>query len=379
MLALMFFLGLSRMVFPPLVDSFTQSFDVRQGAIGLTFTLLWFATAVSTLPTSYLLARVQRRKMVLTTGLLVGAASLLAGTAPSIWIFTAGGALLGLGLGGYFIASNPLLTELYPARIGHVIGVHGTAYQLAGTIAPLVVTGVLTVTSWRITFVVIGALVLLSTGRLYLIGSESNEATDDRPVDAGFLAGVSRQWNVVAAGLAMTGGVLFVWMGVYSFYVPYLVSTKSFSPSMANLMLSIVFAAGVPAFWFSGTISDRLSRVRLLLTIAAVFPVVLSLLTVVSEVPGVAIISIVLGFTLHSLYPAVDSYVLGTVPNENRSAAYAVLLGMTFAVQAPGSLVVGALVEWGYPYDLLFRTSAVALVCVFVLLAAAGRTGLFPE
>jgi hypothetical protein len=38
LLALVFLLGLSRVVFPPLVESPMSSFDVREGTIGFTFT-----------------------------------------------------------------------------------------------------------------------------------------------------------------------------------------------------------------------------------------------------------------------------------------------------------------------------------------------------
>jgi hypothetical protein len=56
-----------------------------------------------------------------------------------------------------------------------------------------------------------------------------------------------------------------------------------------------------------------------------------------------------------------------------------VLLLSTIAVEAPGSVVVGTLVELGYAYDLIFRTSGGLLLVVLVPLAAAYRWGWLPE
>jgi predicted MFS family arabinose efflux permease len=379
LLTVVFLLGLSRVAFAPLVAPLMSAFTVGEGTIGVVLTLVWGGTAVSAVPAGYLLTRVGRRPMILCCGVLLGGANVLVSVAHTIEVLALGTLLLGLSAGGYFAAVNPFLAALYPEQVGRAVGLHGMSHQAASTLAPVVVTAVLAVGSWRTTFVTVGVAVLVATGLFVALGRHVESGGGDDPSKASFLTSVRSQWRVVAAGVGMAGATMFVWMGVFNFYVPYLSSVKSLPGARANLLLSLAFAAGVPAFWVSGRLADRVRKVPLVLAVVATFAALIGVLPLVAGFWPLAAISVALGFVVHALFPALDSYLLTSVPDENRASAYALLLGVTIAVEAPGSVVLGSLVARGVAYDTVFRFAASGLGAVFCCLLVAYVLDWIPE
>lgn len=379
LLAVVFLLGLSRVVFAPLVASLMDAFDVAEGTIGFVLTLMWGGTAASAVPVGYALTRVSRRSTIVACGLTLGAANVLLAVSTTIEVFAFGALVLGLSAGGYFAAVNPFLADLYPAQVGRVVGVHGMSHQVASTLAPVAATAALAVGPWRTAFATAGVAVFAATALYTVLSRDVDPPGGAGPQAATFLASVRSQWRVVVAGVGMAGGTMFVWMGVFNFYVPYLSTVKSVSPASANLLLSLAFAAGIPAFWVSGRLADRVRRVPLLLAIVAAFAGLVGLLPLVDGFWPLAASSVALGFVVHALFPALDSYLLKAVPGENRASAYALLLAATITVEAPGSVVLGTLVESGLAYDAVFRLAAAGLGVVLCGLLVAYRLRWIPE
>jgi hypothetical protein len=86
----------------------------------------------------------------------------------------------------------------------------------------------------------------------------------------------------------------------------------------------------------------------------------------------------VLGYVVHSIFPAIDTFLLDSLPDGSRASAYAVYSGVTLLVEAGGSGAVGLLVDAGFAFDDVFRGFAAGLVVVFAVLAALALTGRFP-
>ncbi|MDR9430594.1 MAG: MFS transporter [Natronomonas sp.] len=379
LLTVVFLLGLSRVVFAPLVQSLMDEFTVSEGTIGLVLTLMWGGTAVGAVPAGYLLTRVDRRPMIVACGAVLGGANVLVSVAPTVELLALGAALLGLTAGGYFAAVNPFLADLYPTQVGQAVGIHGMSHQVAATLAPVAVTAALVVGTWRTIFAMAGAVVFVATALFWTLSRDvdSPGRTDAPP--AAFLKSIRSQWRVVVAGVGMAGATMFVWMGVFNFYVPYLSATKTLSSSSASLLLSLSFAAGIPAFWVSGRLADRIHRVPLVLGIVAAFAGLVGLLPVVDGFWPLAAVSIALGFVIHALFPALDAYLLTAVSEENRGSLYGLMLAATITIEAPGSAVLGALVAGGVAYDVVFRLASVGLWAVLACLLIVYRLRWIPE
>ncbi len=377
--SIVFLVNMGRIVFAPLLEPLRDAFTVTSaGAVGLVATLAWVGSALPRLPTGYLLTRVPRHHVVLGAGAVLTGASLLTATSGSLVALYVGALAMGLASGSYFIAANPLVSELYPERVGRAIGIHGTASQVAAVAAPLFVTGVLLVGSWRLVFWSIAVATAATTGVLFVVARRSTMPTAGA-ADRDLLGALRAQWPLVVTGIAIIGTTGFVWNGVFNFYATYLETAKGFDAATARNVLTLVFAAGVPAFWFTGRLADRVRTVPLMLSILGGFVACLLLVTVVQSLAGVVVASVVVGYVIHSMFPAIDTYMLGSLPDRHRASAYAIYSGTMMLVQATGSVAVGSLVDVGFGYDAVFRGFAGGLAVVLVAMLVLYRSSVLPS
>jgi|GEM_PF-102870 len=399
--AFVFLVNFGRIVFAPLLDPFMTTFGVGPARVGIVATLAWLGSALPRIPTGYLLTRVSRQHVVLGTGVLLAGSSAATSRIPddivlrlgaldlgilavgpitltAIDLVGFGAFVVGLASGAYFIAANPLVSELFPDRVGRVLGIHGTASQLAAVAAPIVVSVVLAGGSWRDVFVLLALGAALATISLVWTSRHADMPTAGT-TDRHLLRAVRRQWRIVFAGVAIIGATGFVWNGLFNFYVPYLTATKGLDPGTANTLLTVVFAAGVPAFWVTGNLADRFPHVPLMLSILGGFVVLLFAFTFVQGLWAIVAVTVVMGYVIHSLFPALDTYLLDNLPDEDRSSAYAAYSGTMMVFQATASAVVGALVETQLSYNDVFRGFGVALVVILLVLLGLHAIGRLPS
>jgi predicted MFS family arabinose efflux permease len=161
----------------------------------------------------------------------------------------------------------------------------------------------------------------------------------------------------------VVGATGFVWQGLFNFYELYM-GVKGLGGATGKNLLTVIFAAGVPAFFVSGRLADRLPHIPYILAIIGSFTVCVLILTITSGLVPVLVVTTLIGYILHSLFPAVDTYLLDTLPDENRASAYAWYSGGMMAVQATGSSAVGLLRETGLAYDVIFDRLALGLAVV---------------
>jgi len=369
--------NLGRVVYAPLLEPLRRALTVDAAAVGLLASLVWVGSAVPRIPTGYLLTKVPRHSVVVATGVTLAGATALASVAPGIRALQVAALLMGVTGGAYFIAANPLVSELFPARVGLALGVHGMAAQTAAVGAPLFVTWALGVGTWRTAFEVMAVATLVSTV-VFAVLAWRTDLPDAGTEDRDMPGAVRHQWRIIVAGVVLLGATGFVWQGVFNFYVSYLTGAKALAEPTANRVLSVTFAAGLPAFGISGRLADRFPEVPYILVLLAGFVTALLALTAVQGVVAVVAVSLLLGYVVHSLFPAMDTYLLGSLPDRHRASAYAAYSGTIMFVQAGGSWVVGALRDTGLAFEVVFRGFGGGLVFVLVALVAGYLVGLFP-
>jgi len=374
---MVFLMNLGRVVFAPLLEPLRDALTVSTATLGLLATLAWLGSALSRVPTGYLLTHVSRQRAVFGTGTLLTGAAVLTAVAPSVPVLLVGAFALGLASGAYFVAANPLISELFPEGVGQALGIHGMASQVAAAGAPLVVSVVLVVGDWRTAFQAIAVVAALATVAFTLVARRT-EFPAAGFADSDFLGAAREQYRIVLAGVAILGFAGFVWNGLFNFYVTYLTATKSVGEPMARNLLTVVFAAGVPAFGVSGRLADRLPLVPYLLVVLVGFAGAVLLLTATTGLLALVAVSVALGYVVHSLFPAVDTLLLGSLPDRHRASAYAVYSGSMMVVQAMGSVVVGTLTDAGFGFDPVLRTLVAALLVVVTAIAVAYALGRFP-
>ena len=381
LLAMVFLVNLGRVIYAPLLEPFRVTFGASEAAVGLLATLAWIGSASLRLPAGYLLTKVPRHWVVLVAGLVLAVSSAFAATAQTLEMLYVGALAMGVASGMYFVAANPLVSELFPSRVGRVIGIHGTSSQLAAVGAPLIVTIYLTITwpiaSWRAVFLTISVAALLSTVLLF-VAARRTALPDAGTADRRLRTALVSQWQIILTAVACIGFVGLVWNGVFNFYVTFLVETRGFSQGRAQLFLTVLFATGVPAFFFTGWIADRVPYLPLLFTIIASFAALLLVLTFIESVLGVLLVTAILGYVVHSLFPAIDTYLLATLPDDSRGSAYALYSGTAMAIQATGSAILGTMIGHGVSFHEAFVAFAIGSVLVLIVLLGLYSLGWLP-
>ena len=267
-----FLVNFGRIAFAPLVDFFIRS-GVSPATAGLAATAVWVGSALPRLPTGYLLTRVARHRVIVGMGLFLTAAATFTAFSPDIRVTVAGALFVGLASGVFFIAANPLVSELYPERVGLAVGLRGMSSQVAAVAAPFLVSLAVALGSWRIAFRALAVLAFVSTVA-FVVATRRADLPQAGAEDGDLLAAIRSEWRLVLAGVVFVGFTGFVWQGVFNFYVTYL-GAKGLATGQANTLLTVTFAAGVPSFVVAGRLADRFSYLSVLLSILAGFVVTL--------------------------------------------------------------------------------------------------------
>ncbi len=376
--AMVFLVNLARVIFAPLVQPAAADFDVTAASLGVVASAAWLGSASPRLPAGYLLTRFPRHWVVAMTGTLLIFTATFTGFSQSVTHLTVGAFMMGLSSGMYFIAGLPLVSELFPKRVGVAIGVHGVASQVAAVIAPLVLSAILLVGNWRTTFFLIAIVAALATAWL-LIASRRTDLPDAGSADRSLLAAGKAQWPTILTGIAFVGAAGFLWNGLFNLYGDYLEVVKGIDPETGRILLSVMFAAGLPAFLITGILADRLPNIPLLLGIVISFALSVLALTVVDGIVGIVVVSIILGYSIHSLFPAIDTYMLSSLPDQHRGSAYALFSATIMFIQALGSGSIGLAVSAGGNYTVIFRTLAVVVAILIFVMTLMHRAGWLPS
>ena len=145
---------------------------------------------------------------------------------------------MGTSSGMYFIAANPLVSELFPEGVGRALGIHGTSAQLAAVTGPVLLSLTLLVGDWRLVFgcIAVGA----AAATLYLFwASRRTPLPDAGSADRSLQAAGRAQWPVVLTAIAVIGTVGFLWNGLFNLYGDYLTVAKGIDPETGRTLLSL--------------------------------------------------------------------------------------------------------------------------------------------
>ncbi len=370
---MVFLANFARVVFAPLVGEFIDEFTIREGTAGLVVTLAWLGSASPRIPTGWVLTRTSRVRVVVVSGAMLTIGALGVALAPGVPSLMLAAFVVGSASGVYFVAANPFIAELFPDRVGRVMGIHGMASQLSAVIAAPVVTVTLWY-DWRYAFYGLAVAAALTTVLVVALARRT-DLPDAGRSDTDFFGGARSEWKLILAGVVLIGATAFVWQGLFNFYELYMID-KGLPPATARNLLTVIFAAGVPAFLVSGEIADRIPNLPYILGIVTAFLVSVVFAVLASGLVAVVLASVLVGFSVHMLFPAGDTYLLGSLPDESRASAYAVYSAGMMTTQAAGSWVVGEAIEAGASYDAVFLASAAGmavLVAVYAVLNAFGR------
>jgi Arabinose efflux permease len=372
LLVMVFLLNFGRTIFAPFVEEFQVVFGVGPAALGLVTSLVWFGAAAGRIPVAYGLTRISRHRMLGVMGAVAVGGAVLTASAMSIGQLQLGALAIGLGAGGYFVIAVPLLGAIFPDAVGRSIGIHGMAAQVAAVIVgPIAIVAIVT-EGWRpIFWTLAGTLAVVTVVSVVLLRAQADAGM---PTTHREFTAVLAHWRPVTVALVITATAGFLWIGYFNFFVSYLLAAKGVDISLGGWLLTLMFAAGVPAFYIAGRVVDRLPPLPFIYLMLSSFAGGIIALTAVDRLWAIVGLSLLIGFSIHTLFPAIDTWLIRQLDPTVRESAYASFTGLSLLIESAGPGTVGWLVARGVEYDVVFRSLAV-MVVVMVAIMTVLTTG----
>jgi len=226
----------------PLLASFQSSFGLSEGRLGLIAPAGTIGFLIAILSVGF-----RTGKINLTRFLVIGAIGSVFSTffislAFSFPILLALLLLQGIMAGVFRAIDRPVLSHLYPVNRGRIFSIYTFVWAVGAASAPIFVNLVLSVGSWRIAYVVL-AVCFVVPSLLMLFADRPDQLDNEERLSLESLRTIVRKPAVAGMGMGVVlvgsiEGVMFTWLPYYA--------SQFFSPSTANLVLSVYLAAYIP-------------------------------------------------------------------------------------------------------------------------------------
>ncbi|MDA0564750.1 MFS transporter [Streptomonospora sp. S1-112] len=341
---------------------------VSPGTAGLTLTITGLVAAVAAPPATPLAGRMDRRTVLVLTGVLLAVANLVAAAAPNFAVMVAARVLVGIGMGFLWTFAVGVAPRLVP---GHAAA-KATSIVFSG-VAVASVLGVPLGTllsglaGWRAAFAAVAVLALVAAVVMAVL---LPPLPAEGPVRVG---GVVRTVRIpaVRAGLALTALLVGGHFAAYTYVRPVLEEALGAGAALIGTLLLVYGLAGVTGNFGAGAVVGSGPR-RVLAAIAAVLAVVMPLVPWLGATgAGAAAALVVWGLAYGGVSVSTTAWTTAAAGSE-REAASGLFVGVFNAAIGAGALLGGAVVNAVSPAAAMFTGGGLALAALLV--AATARS-----
>ena len=352
--------------------------------LGVVFSAFAYPYALFQIIGGYVGDRLGPKVTLALCGLLVAAATIWTGLAGGLAGLISARILLGAAEGPAFPTATRALAGVMPAaERGFAQGITHSFSRLGNAVTPVVVAALVTVSSWRGSFVVFGICSLVWT-LLWLVIYQSDEAVGtpapkpaSREGEVAFRTVAKRVLPITLVDFCY-GWVLWTYLN----WTPLFLSHQyKLDLRQTAVFATGIFLAGVVGDTLGGLISDFLYRryqslgISRLGVIAAGFA--LSLLFIVpmaytTDLVTAAVLLSAAFFFLEFIVSPIWSLPMDLMPQQSGTASGIMNFGFGMAgIISP--LVIGGLVDWTGNWSLAFSTSIAVLLFGLVATLVVGR------
>ncbi|SDQ99041.1 MFS transporter [Halopelagius longus] len=378
-----------RYAFPPLFETMQASYGVSNAEVGTIYTGLMVVYASLQFPSGMLSDRFGSVRVVAGGALLASLGSFVLVFDSPAAVLAAAAVLIGAGTGAHKTVTVGILSRVYPARTGRVLGTYDTFGAYGGVGASAVVTlflvappaldglfSLLPGATWRGVFLLSGVVgVALAAAfaryvpRQLPASSEAASDSEEAPPASAYLRQFANP--AFSAFILVTVLFSFSYNGAVAFLPLYLSEVAGLETTTANLLYSALFAVSVVQV-LTGDVSDRTGRLPIVVvTVAMAATALLGVIVFANAgavVLGVAVVTFALGS--HGFRPVRGVYLVELLPDRIAAGGFGIVRTLLMGAGAASPTVVGFVAD-GFGFRIAF-----ALLSASLLGAAAIATGL---
>jgi predicted MFS family arabinose efflux permease len=363
-----------------------SEFQADASVVGLMSSMYFFPYALAQIPVGIMLDRIGIRRTVLYLSIIACFGTLLFSTSSSIYLLGLGRALVGFGVGGYYVSSLKAIAVWFkPERFATLTG----ALTSIGNIGSLVATSPLALLSltlgWRSAFLIVFAFMLFFTALAWVVVKDEEDesykshgsvSTDLKVIltDRKFLTLTLVPFFVYGFFISFQG----LWGGLF------LIDVYGLSKSEAAFFLLFIGVGFMFLGPVAGFISDRIGRRKPILvagvSISLAFWAIMAFLGNSLTPATIALVFLVLGigFAFTNIYMTVAKEFFNSRICGTSMACYNV-----FAFIGAGffQYFMGFLLDTTYggsrvfeAYQLIFLLGTVLIIISLIVSLTSGET-----
>ncbi len=245
------------------------AFNTTASSLGALAATYFYVYTLMQVPTGILVDTLGPRRILLISGVVGGAGSLLFGLAPGLELALVGRTLIGLGVSVTFIAMLKIIAVSFDERrFATLVGLSMLIGNLGSVLAGAPLSWLAQITSWRNIFVALAAVSLLLGVSCWVLVRERAAAADHpehRPqferklVLVGLLSVLKNRdtWPNVCVNFGLCGS-FFAFAGLWA--TPFLTQARGMTRVVAANHVSLYFIGFALGCVAIGALSDRLGK-----------------------------------------------------------------------------------------------------------------------
>ncbi|MBI4267509.1 MAG: MFS transporter [Chloroflexi bacterium] len=317
----------------PLTPFIRDEFSLDYTQSGLLISAFTLTYGISQIPVGWFGDRLGPRILIAIGISGVAAAGLLVGLSQTYVMLIVFLVLMGIMGGGYHPAAPALIAaSVTPENRGRALGFHLVGGTASGFLAPIIAATIAVAWGWRASYlslaiptVLIGILIYVLMGR-YIVSmkakpKKTESPSDPPPTETQFTAG---SLGKLAAFMIMTILAATIIRPIRAFLPLFMVDQFGVSKQTAALFLVIMSSSGFWAAPLGGYLSDRLGRVRVILTALFLVGPAVFLLNYVPFGIGFGVVIVLISTLMTMTRPSAQAYILEHTPERHHSKIMAI-------------------------------------------------------
>ena len=352
-------------LYPPIMSEFSLTYSM----VGMLAMGYRMSSAALQLLMGFL-GRFVRRKILLSFGMIWQCSSnsftAFAQTFQHVLISRS---LAGIGSSPQHPTGSSFIAENFPReRVGRALGINIAGGMAGGFIAPFLGTFILQLMGWR-TSVLMFSIPGLLVGVAFLFVREQkrSQAWSGASSLSVMIEGLHEVFrNRIVLGVMLLETVMAFRMGARDFLPSYFINNLQLTPVESGMVFTLFVAAGVPAPYFWGYLSDKMERRKIVILVMAASALLWYTLSFATNIPQLLLVLLPIGFVGQGVGGVIQGFVAEATTGENRDLIYGIYFTLAFTLGSFSPFIMGFISD-SYGFQATFTWVAFVSILSVVL------------